>query len=111
MVRVQVVKTFNDTGKLKAILNVHLENFMAINGCRLFENENGKFVSMPRQQYAASDGTVKYRDIISVENRELKDTIEKCAISEYENVLNNNETESEEIEKEISEDEIVPWEK
>ena len=60
---VKVVKTF-DTGNVKAICDVTLDDAFAIHGVKLIKGQNGDFVSMPSDKWKNTQGDVKHSDIV-----------------------------------------------
>ena len=59
----KVVKTF-DTGNVKAICDVTLDDAFAIHGVKLIKGQNGDFVSMPSDKWKNTQGDVKHSDIV-----------------------------------------------
>ena len=59
----KVVKTF-DTGNVKAICDVTLDDAFAIHGVKLIQGPNGNFVSMPSDKWKNAQGDIKHNDIV-----------------------------------------------
>ena len=59
----QVVKAF-DTGNVKAICEVTLDDAFAIHGVKLIKGQSGDFVSMPSDKWKNTQGDVKHSDIV-----------------------------------------------
>ena len=59
----KVVKAF-DTGNVKAICEVTLDDAFAIHGVKLIKGQSGDFVSMPSDKWKNTQGDVKHSDIV-----------------------------------------------
>lgn len=59
----KIVKTF-DTGNIKAICDVTLDDAFAIHGVKLIKGQNGDFVSMPSDKWKNTKGDVKHNDVV-----------------------------------------------
>ena len=59
----KVVKTF-DTGNVKAICDVTLDEAFVIRGVKLIKGQNGDFVSMPSDKWKNAQGDIKHNDIV-----------------------------------------------
>ena len=60
---VHIDMPFDDPGKsLRAVASMTIGDF-AVHGIKLFQNENGTFVSMPAIPYKDANGETKYNDI------------------------------------------------
>ena len=109
MVTTQITKTFQDNGKLKASFDVYFNDYMTICDCKIFENENGRFCTLPKVPFKGSDGTTKYKDVLKI-NDELKGAIDKSALIEYDKQLQKNHEEWVLLQKEIEQTgEVTPW--
>ena len=86
MITATITKTFNE-GKMKAFVNVDIDNFIKINGCKIIEGENGYFVKMPSSKYVDSQGETHYQDIVSIGNSDFKHTFETTILYEYNTYL------------------------
>ena len=71
-------------GKVKAFFDVENSGF-EMKGFRLVEGINGLFVSMPSRKGTDEDGKDKWFDTIWIESREMRDNLNKLAITEYNN--------------------------
>lgn len=58
-----VKKTF-DSGKIKAIADVVIDDAIAIHGIKLIEGERGMFLAMPYDQWSNKQGKVNRNDIV-----------------------------------------------
>lgn len=77
---IQVYPVREPKGKLRAQVRVLLNDQLQLTGLRLYDGTNGLFVSYP------SDPTNKgeeYRQLFYPVTRELRDSIEKRVIEEY----------------------------
>ena len=61
-IKAKVVKTF-DTGAVKAVFDVTLDNAFAIHGVKLIKGQKGDFVSMPSDSWKNKQGEVQYSEI------------------------------------------------
>lgn len=69
--------------KLKAYVNVTVDNALAVRGMKVISGEKGLFVSMPSRK--RKDG--KYEDIVHPINNETRQEMEKVILEEYNRVL------------------------
>lgn len=58
----KVVKTF-ETGAVKAVCDVTLDNAIVIHGVKLVKGQKGDFVSMPSDSWKNKNGEVQHSDI------------------------------------------------
>ncbi len=78
----EVRVSLRDEPKLKAFVNITLDNCFVIRGLKVIEGRNGLFISMPSRQ--GKDGT--YQDIAHPINNETRRTMEKVILDEYHRV-------------------------
>ena len=69
-------------GKVKAFFDVENSGF-EMKGFRLVEGINGLFVSMPSRKGSDEDGNDKWFDTIWIESREIRETLNTQAVTEY----------------------------
>lgn len=68
-----------DENKLKAYVNITIDNAFAVRGLKVINGEKGLFVSMPSRK--RKDG--KYEDIVHPINNETRQMMEKRILEEY----------------------------
>lgn len=78
----KVVKTF-DTGNVKAICDVTLDDAFAIHGVKLIKGQNGDFVSMPSDKWKNAQGDVKHSDIVHPLDTNTRAELFKAVSSAY----------------------------
>lgn len=72
-------------GKIKAMADVETSEGIIIKGFKVAEGPTGLFVGMPSQK--GSDG--KYYDIVTINDRAVKDTISSLVLDAFENGIHN----------------------
>ncbi len=89
-VRVTSISPVSDRGALKAFVEIQVGSFL-ITDCRIIQ-ENGKrlWVSMPVLSYKNEHGTVRYKTLIQISDKNLKNEIAQTVIKAWEN--NREET-------------------
>lgn len=80
-------KTKND--KLKAFINITIDESFCITGLRLIESEKGLFVSMP----ARKTNTHEYKDTVYPITKECNDYVQKTVIEAYKKYTESAENE------------------
>lgn len=70
--------------KLKAFINITMDNAIAVRGLKVIDGEKGLFVSMPSRR--RKDG--KYEDVFHPINNETRQMMEKVILERYEEELN-----------------------
>jgi len=76
----------NDTSKVKAFVDITLNNALVIRGLRIVDGKNGRFLAYPTVR---KQDIKKMYDICFPIERTLKIYIEKEVFNEYEEVLKN----------------------
>ena len=61
-IKAKLVKAF-DSGNIKAVFDVTLDDKFAIHGVKLMKSPKGDFVSMPSTSYKTRNGETKYDDV------------------------------------------------
>ena len=92
-IEAKVSKTF-DSGVVKAICDVTLDNAFAIHGVKLIETQNGRFVSMPAEKWKNSQGETQHKDVVhplhADVRRELFEAVEKAYESHVQSIREND---------------------
>ena len=110
MITAAITKIFPSSGKLKASFNLKLPDFATIYDCKIFENEKGMFYSLPKIQYKSGDGTTKYKDIISIDNEEIRNGIYNTVMEEYKKSLEFENERGQKLQEEYeNSQELLPW--
>ena len=73
--------------KLKAFVNITMDDAIAVRGLKVIDGEKGLFVSMPSRR--RKDG--KYEDIFHPINNETRQMMERVILEKYEEVVNSGE--------------------
>lgn len=79
----KVSKTF-DSGTVKAICDVTLDNAFAIHGVKLIETQNGRFVSMPADKWKNSQGETQHADIVHPLSADIRKELFEAVEKAYE---------------------------
>lgn len=80
-VRIRHVKS--ETGKLKAMASVIIDDCIAIHDIKILSGENGTFIAMPSRK--TPEGT--FRDIAHPINSEARTLLTDCILAAYEKSL------------------------
>ena len=86
-IKAEIRSLFQDSGKLKAVSNLVIEDCFVVKNMRVIDGKNGLFVSMPSRQNA--DG--KYSDICFHIRSEVREQIEKEVLDAYHEALAKGE--------------------
>lgn len=86
-IKAEIRSIFPDSGKLKAVSNLVIEDCFVVKNVRVIDGKNGLFVSMPSRQNA--DG--KYSDICFPIRSEVREQIEKEVLDTYHEALAKGE--------------------
>ncbi len=83
-VRVRLVNT--DSGKLKGVATVVIDDSIAIHDIKLIEGEDGLFMSMPSKKMP--DGT--YKDLVHPINSKTRESIKEKVLNAYRKTLEDS---------------------
>lgn len=72
-----------ESGKLKAIASITIDDAFVVHDIRVSEGEKGLFVAMPNKKY--SDG--EYRDVAHPIKKEIRDMLQDAILTKYCEVL------------------------
>ncbi|UWG97538.1 MAG: SpoVG family protein [Candidatus Dehalobacter alkaniphilus] len=86
-IKAEMRSIFQNSGKLKAVSNLVLEDSFVVKNVRVIDGKNGLFVSMPSRQNA--DG--RYSDICFPIRSEVREQIEKEVLDAYYEALAKDE--------------------
>jgi stage V sporulation protein G len=83
------VKVFpaRDGGRLKAYATIVFDNCFIVRDLKVIEGHKGLFVSMPSRK--RKDGT--FKDVVHPLNADMRETIERMVIDEYNRVVASGE--------------------
>ena len=76
---VKVKKIEKENSRMKGIVEILLDDMIAIHDIRIISGDNGLFVAMPSRKTPTGD----YRDIVHPISQEARDIIEKAIVEEY----------------------------
>ena len=68
-----------ETGQLKGIATITIDDVFVVHDIRISKGEKGLFIAMPNRQY--SDG--EYRDIAHPIKRETRDMLQDVILAKY----------------------------
>ena len=88
-IKAKVVKMF-DTGSVKAICDVTLDDEFAIHGVKLIKGQSGTFVAMPTDKWKNTDGETKYSDIVHPTKSEARSELFKAVSDAYNSHVQSN---------------------
>lgn len=81
-INAKVVKAF-DTGTVKAICDVILDDKFAIHGVKLIQGQKGTFVSMPSDKWKNTQGETKHSDVAHPLDSETRADLFKAVSDAY----------------------------
>ncbi len=82
------VRRLTNTGKMRALVSITLDNEFVIHDIKVIEGEKGLFIAMPSRK--ASDG--EFRDIAHPINSDTRERIQDIILKRYYEVLNQEES-------------------
>lgn len=80
-VRIRKIKA--DTGKLKAVASIIIDDCFAIHDIKIIEGNEGTFIAMPSRK--TPDG--EYKDIAHPINTETRELIKESILTAYQKIL------------------------
>ena len=94
-INARVDKIFDDpNSKLKATVSASFPGGFAVHGIKVYENEKGRWLSMPQSSYKNAAGETKYEDIFHPVTAESRNQLNTAISSAYDNALQQHQTES-----------------
>lgn len=81
---VRVFPVEDQTGNLKAIANITIDNAFAVRGIKVLGGDKGLFIGMPSKK----DKNGEFKDIAHPINSESRKVVSDAIISEYERIRN-----------------------
>lgn len=72
------------TGSMKALVNIVINDQLLLRGLRVMNGEYGLFVSYPTDPFFKGDG---FRSIFNPITRQLREHIETCVLTAYQEAL------------------------
>ena len=82
------IKTLNDSGKLKAIASITIEDCFVVHDIKIIEGTNGLFIMMPGKK----TGEGQHKDIAHPLNTETRNYIQNAIIKAYNDVCTSGQT-------------------
>ena len=86
------VRKVSKEGKMKAVVSITIDNEFVVHDIKVIDGEKGLFIAMPSRK--AGDG--EYRDIAHPINSEVRERVQSEILRKYQEMLDSEETESEE---------------
>jgi stage V sporulation protein G len=86
-IRVKIHKVFQDTGAMKAVASVTVDEAFAIHGVKLIETANGRFASMPNEIRKDKDGNEVHRDVCHPVSSSARKELEDALFAAYDEVV------------------------
>ena len=77
-IQVKIAKTFPQTEKLKAIVNLTIDDSFAVHGIKIFDSEKGLFVAMPNIKNGE-----KRKDIFHPIDKESREKLITAILAAY----------------------------
>ena len=85
-IKAKLVKTF-DSGSIKAVFDVTLDDKFAIHGVKLMKGSKGDFISMPSTSYKTKNGETKYSDTFHAITADARTALVEAVNDAYEQKL------------------------
>lgn len=82
--KVTRVKIFEGKGNILANMNITIDECLAINGIKVIEGSNGRFISFPQTSYKDKKGNTQYRDIVFPCTKEARAALDRVLMKKYE---------------------------
>ena len=86
------IRKVNDEGKMKAIVSITFDDEFVVHDIKIIEGQNGPFIAMRSRKMSEGD----FRDIAHPLVSETRNKIRDAIFEEYEKVLAQKSTETEE---------------
>ena len=86
------VRKVNNDDKVRAYVEIKIDDCLVIHGMRIIDGTNGLFVAMPSRK--TNDGG--HHDMVHPITQELRDQFTKVIIGEYNKIKDEDETEEDE---------------
>ncbi len=87
--KAKVVKVF-DSGNIKAICELTLDDMFVIHHIRVIEGKNGLFAAMPDETKKDRDGNIHHYDIVHPISADVRAKLNDSVINAYENHIKSN---------------------
>ena len=97
------IRKINSDGKMKAIVSVTFDEEFVVHDIKVIDGQNGLFIAMPSRK--TPDG--EFKDIAHPINTETRERIQNAILSEYQDILREDEEKKAEYAKESIEEESV----
>ncbi|NLB68861.1 MAG: hypothetical protein GX804_04135 [Lentisphaerae bacterium] len=86
-IRVKIHKVFQNTGAMKAVASVTVDEAFAIHGVKLIETNAGRFASMPNEIRKDKDGNEVHRDVCHPVSSSARKEFEDALFAAYDEVV------------------------
>lgn len=90
--KVTRVKIFEGKGHILANMNITIDECLAINGIKVIEGSQGRFISFPQTSYKDKAGNTQYRDIVFPCTKEARAALDRVLMKKYEEWRNSEGT-------------------
>lgn len=93
---VVIRKVFNSpNSKVKAIVNITLDDLFVVHGVKVIEAEKGRFLAMPSENRLNAKGENMRRDIFHPISSDARNQLEKAVFDAYEGYLTQQQSKTE----------------
>lgn len=82
--KVTRVRIFEGRGKILANMNITIDDCLAVNGIKVIEGSEGRFISFPQTSYKDKHGNTQYRDIVFPCTKEARAALDRVLMKKYE---------------------------
>jgi len=84
-IKILSISPVENRGALKAFVNIQVGPFTIVD-CRIVREHSAKpWVSMPVLSYKDDQGTIRYKTLIQISNKNLKNEISQAVLQAWEN--------------------------
>lgn len=110
-IKARIDRIFDDpNSKLKAAASVNLPGGFAVHNVRIYENEKGRWLSMPQSSYKDAYGNTKYEDIFHPVTAEARNRFNDAVSNEYDRALEMRQQNGQTAENASAEQNDIPEE-
>ena len=110
-IKARIERVIDDpNSKLKAVASVNLPGGFAVHNVRLYENEKGRWISMPQSSYKDAYGNAKYEDIFHPVTAEARNRFNDVVSGEYDRALEMRQQNGQTAENAAAEQNDIPEE-
>lgn len=81
--KVTRVRIFAGSGRILANMNITLDDCLAVNGIKVVEGSEGRFISFPQTSYKDKHGNTQYKNIVFPCTKEARAALDRVLMKKY----------------------------